>query len=38
MTDAHSSRIAKELWQIKAVSSLITEGSTIPFIARYLEK
>jgi protein Tex len=37
--ELHPSRIANELgiklWQVESVDSLITEGSTVPFIARY---
>ncbi|MDY6834050.1 MAG: Tex family protein [Chloroflexota bacterium] len=39
MTEAHCIRIASELQinkrQVEAVSTLLTEGATIPFIARY---
>ena len=37
--ELHPTRIANELgiklWQVESVNSLITEGSTVPFIARY---
>ena len=39
MAEAHSTQIADELnitvSQVRAVASLLTEGSTVPFIARY---
>ncbi|MFP3928758.1 MAG: Tex family protein [Desulfobacteraceae bacterium] len=39
MEQRHAARIAEELdlkpWQVEAVSSLIQEGATVPFIARY---
>ena len=39
MTEMHSTRVAEELrlklWQINAVDTLLKEGSTVPFIARY---
>jgi protein Tex len=39
MTELHTSRIAAELglkpWQSESVESLLKEGSTVPFIARY---
>ncbi|MFP4038022.1 MAG: Tex-like N-terminal domain-containing protein, partial [Desulfobacteraceae bacterium] len=39
MERRHTGRIAEELglkpWQVEAVSSLIQEGATVPFIARY---
>jgi protein Tex len=37
--ELHPTRIANELgiklWQVESVNSLITEGATVPFIARY---
>ncbi|RLC92212.1 MAG: RNA-binding transcriptional accessory protein, partial [Chloroflexi bacterium] len=39
MSEAHQVRIAGELgigqWQVRAVDELLSEGATIPFIARY---
>ena len=39
MTELHSTRVAEELgfklWQINAIKSLLNEGATVPFIARY---
>jgi uncharacterized protein len=39
MIELHAARVANELgiklWQIKAIESLLTEGATVPFIARY---
>jgi uncharacterized protein len=39
MTELHTARVADELgikdWQIKAIESLMIEGATVPFIARY---
>ena len=39
MIELHTSRIAAELglqpWQTQSIASLLKEGSTVPFIARY---
>ena len=39
MTELHSARVAEELglklWQILSIESLLKEGATVPFIARY---
>ena len=39
MTELHTARVADELgvklWQIHSIESLLTEGATVPFIARY---
>jgi len=40
--EIQASRVAVELgvklWQIESVNSLITEGATVPFIARYRKR
>ena len=39
MTELNTARVADELglklWQIQSIESLLTEGATVPFIARY---